>query len=585
VKVTWWLPELPPDPGGIGSFAAIVGPALGERGHELHFLVTQGGPSYEAFGSIPVRRLPVRESLDHGATADMLAHRRSVADHKRATAPDLYHVHLCEPSPVLHLSTANVAPAPLVLTLHNEMFQRLRSGGGDTLIGRLADSAAVIVTVSVGSANDLLDERPDVADRLVVAPNGTTIGASPTTPPTEPMLLAMGRLVPQKGFDRLIRALPSVRARLPATRVVVAGEGPERGNLERLAAQLGCSDMVEFVGHIDHSAVPSLFDAARVVAMPSRHEGMPFVALEAGERGRAVVGAAVGGIDEVVDHDVTGLLVPAPADEQTDTLADALVRALSEPGLAERLSTDACAETYEVAYRVAAPGPRPRVSVIIPAWNAEHLIGETIASVRAQTFTDLEIIVVDDGSTDGTAHAARAAGGPDLVVLRQPHRGIGASRNAGLAVSRGEVFAHLDADDLWPAHRLQQLLNSLDAQPGLEAVFGRAVEFADADAPPTATVVTDPQAVRMATAGILTRAAQRRHGPFHARSSGDQLTWAGRALHNGLRYAQIDDVVLHRRIHANNNSHRFPFLTDKNRVNLVRDLLLVRRAQGGVGPG
>ena len=98
-------------------------------------------------------------------------------------------------------------------------------------------------------------------------------------------------------------------------------------------------------------------------------------------------------------------------------------------------------------------------------------------------------------------------------------------------------------------------------------------------------VATQPQAVRMATAGVVTRAAQRRHGPFHSGSTGDQLTWAGRALHNGLRYSQVDDVVLHRRIHANNNSHRFPFLTDKGRVNLVREMLRARRGRDGVAPG
>ena len=598
MKVSWWLPEFPPDMGGIASFAEILGPALTERGHQLDFLVTVGGPERSQFGNIPIHRVPIRESLDRGAAVEMLQHRRVVADHKRATAAGLYHVHLCEPSPVLHLSTANVAPAPLVLTLHNEMFQTLGSGTHDTLLGRLSEAAAVITAVSVGSADDFQAGRPDLADRVVVVPNGIAIGPPPIAVPTDPTLLVIGRLVAQKGFDRLFRALPQVRATVPSVSVAVAGEGPERSRLQQLAIDLGCGDIVQFVGHVEHSAVASLIDAARVVAMPSRHEGMPFVALEAGDRGRAVVGAAIGGIDEVVVHDATGLLVPPEGlDDDPAPLAEALVRALTEPGLAERLGTaartrieglfsaEACADTYDVVYRIAAQGARPRVSVIIPAWNAEAFIGEALASVRAQTFTDLEIIVVDDGSTDYTVDAARVAGGTDLVVLRQPHRGIAASRNAGLAISRGDVIAHLDADDLWPADRLQQLLHALDLEPRLDAVFGQAVQFADPDAPATAAVITGPTPVRLPTSGVVTRSAQRRGGPFTNTPAGDQLCWAGRALHNDLRYRQIDDVVLRRRIHSSNNSHRFSFLGDTSRVDLLRDLLRQRRARGGDVPG
>jgi len=598
VKVSWWLPEFPPDLGGIASFAAILGPALAARGHQLDFLVTLGGPERSQFGNIPVHRVPVRDSLDRGAAVEMLQHRRVVAEHKRATNPDLYHIHLCEPSPILHLSTANVAPAPLVLTLHNEMFQQLGSGADDTLLGQLSEAAAVITAVSVGSAENFHSGRPDLADRVVVIPNGITIGPPSTAVPAEPTVLIIGRLVPQKGFDRFFRALPQVLASVPSVRVVVAGEGPERSLLQQLAIDLGCGEIVQFVGHVDHAEVAPLIDAARVVAMPSRHEGMPFVALEAGDRGRAVVGTDVGGINEVVVHDATGLLVaPEGLDDDASPLAAALVRALTEQGLAERLGAaartrivalfgaEACAETYDVVYRVAAPGPRPRVSVIMPAWNAEAHIAEAIASVRAQTFTDLEIIVVDDGSTDSTVDAARAAGGPDLVVLRQPHRGVGATRNAGLAISRGDVIAHLDADDVWPADRLQQLLAALDREPGLDAVFGQATQFADPDAPATAVVLTEPTPVRMPSTGVVTRSAHRSGGPFTNMPTGDQVGWASRALHNGLRYRQIDDVVLRRRIHASNNSHRFPFLGDTSRVDLVRALLRERRAQGGDDPG
>ncbi len=592
MTVLWWLPELAPDPGGIARFAATVGPALAARGNRLDFLVLQGGPRTGALEGIPVRRIPARDALETGTAGAMLAHRQAVAEHKRAVRPALYHVHLCEPSPVLHLSTASAAPAPLVLTLHNEVFQFLSRAGGDTLLGRLAEEATVITAVSVGAAESFLARCPDLADRVVAIPNGISIGPPAAALPAAPVVLIAGRLSRQKGVDRLLRALPGVRASVPGVSVVVAGEGPQRGSLERLAGDLGCAGRVEFTGHVDGPTVGRLIDAARVVAMPSRFEGMPYVALEAGERGRPVVGTAIGGIDEVVVDGVTGVLVPQDGlDDDVSPLADALTRALVEPGLAEQLGgaarervaahfgVDACAEAYEVVYRVGSAAPRPRVSVIIPAWNAARHIAETIESVLGQTSTDYEVIVVDDGSTDDTVEVARSAGGSHVVVLRQPHRGIGAARSAGLAVSRGGLIAHLDADDRWPADRLERLVAAFDGDPDTDAVFGCAVEFVDDDAPPTAAVVTTAQAVRLLTCGVIERSAHRRYGHFHRKPMGDQFAWAGRALRAGLRYRQIETVVLHRRIHAGNNAHRFPFNSDKHRLALIRGLLREKRGQ------
>lgn len=90
----------------------------------------------------------------------------------------------------------------------------------------------------------------------------------------------------------------------------------------------------------------------------------------------------------------------------------------------------------------------PLVSVIIPAYNAAPWITDTLASVLAQTFRDYEVIVVDDGSTDGTAAAVRAAGG-DIRLITQANRGLSAARNTGIRHSRGRLIAPIDADDLW----------------------------------------------------------------------------------------------------------------------------------------
>lgn len=109
----------------------------------------------------------------------------------------------------------------------------------------------------------------------------------------------------------------------------------------------------------------------------------------------------------------------------------------------------------------------PRVSVIIPAFNAEATLAETVRSVTAQTEERLEILVVDDGSTDGTAAlaVALARSEPRLTLIRQVNAGVAAARNAGLARARGDYVAWLDADDLWRPTKIEKQLAVFAAAP------------------------------------------------------------------------------------------------------------------------
>ena len=96
----------------------------------------------------------------------------------------------------------------------------------------------------------------------------------------------------------------------------------------------------------------------------------------------------------------------------------------------------------------------PLVSVVIPTYNRWPMITEAIESVLAQTFNAFELIVVDDGSTDNTAHLLNPCDSR-LRVLSQPHNGVAAARNAGVAMSRGKYIAFLDSDDIWARAKLQ----------------------------------------------------------------------------------------------------------------------------------
>jgi glycosyltransferase involved in cell wall biosynthesis len=116
-------------------------------------------------------------------------------------------------------------------------------------------------------------------------------------------------------------------------------------------------------------------------------------------------------------------------------------------------------------------GRLPRVSVVIPTYNRAHIVGEAVASVLAQRFDDLEVVVVDDGSTDGTGAAIASVRDPRLRYVAGRHAGVAAARNLGVKHARGELVAFLDSDDLWRADKLTHEVGFLGRHPEADAVF------------------------------------------------------------------------------------------------------------------
>jgi glycosyltransferase involved in cell wall biosynthesis len=154
-------------------------------------------------------------------------------------------------------------------------------------------------------------------------------------PEGAPRLLALGRLHVNKGFDVLLRAM----ALLPGAHLSLAGEGPERGALERLARELGIAGRVAFLGWRQDTG--ALLNACEIFVCPSRHEPLGNVVLEAWSAARPVVAAAVHGPVELIREGETGLLVPK---EDPAALAAAIGGLLADPGRAGRLAAAGRAE-------------------------------------------------------------------------------------------------------------------------------------------------------------------------------------------------------------------------------------------------
>ena len=173
------------------------------------------------------------------------------------------------------------------------------------------------------------------ADRIAVVPVGVDVDAAidaaaiPTRPVTDrPYVMALGRLVPQKGFDVLLEAYAATRAQLGEHHLVLVGEGPERARLEALAHRLGIADAVHFPGFIDNPQ-PLLARAALFV-LPSRYEGMGgLVLLEAMSHGVPIIATdCVSGRRQLLEEGRIGRLVPP---EDVDALATALAEHVADP--------------------------------------------------------------------------------------------------------------------------------------------------------------------------------------------------------------------------------------------------------------
>ncbi len=197
---------------------------------------------------------------------------------------------------------------------------------------------------------------------------------------------------------------------------------------------------------------------------------------------------------------------------------------------------------------------------MIGVYNAAPYVGEAIESVLAQDYRPLELIVVDDGSTDGSGRVA--AGYVEVRLLRQENAGNGAARNRAVAAATGELFAFLDADDRFAPGKLTRQKAFLDAHPDVDMVFGHVREFVspELDAATRSAIrppAPEPMPWTAPNLMLIRRDSFLRVGAFTtAVRVGVTVDWFARAQEAGLRYAMLPDVVLERRLHTQNNGLR-----------------------------
>jgi len=203
---------------------------------------------------------------------------------------------------------------------------------------------------------------------------------------------------------------------------------------------------------------------------------------------------------------------------------------------------------------------RPLISVMIGVYNGAPYLAEAIRSVQAQTYRPYELIVVDDGSDDGSAEVAQ--GFEEVHYIFQERGGNGAARNRAVEAARAEFFAFLDADDRFTAEKLAHQMDALEADAGLDMVFGHVSEFVspelgDEERAGIRPPAPEPLPWTAPNLMLIRKASFERVGGFSTELRvGVTVDWFARASEAGLRSLVLPEVVLERRLHTQNNGLR-----------------------------
>lgn len=226
----------------------------------------------------------------------------------------------------------------------------------------------------------------------------------------------------------------------------------------------------------------------------------------------------------------------------------------------------------------------PVVSCIVPYFDGARFVGEALASIRAQTHRPLEIIVVDDGSTDASADVVRRLG-DDVRYHRQENRGPAAACNAGVALAGGDFIAFLEQDDLWEPDKTARQLAAFAADPELAYCVGHVQNFWAPELAGQAERYRDAPIMRPVPGYVvqtlmLRPAAFRRVGPFDETLRFAAATdWFVRAAERDQPGCLLPEVLTRRRLHADNFSRRHRAASHEQFLGVLKGMLDRRRGR------
>ncbi len=245
--------------------------------------------------------------------------------------------------------------------VHGEMWRMVLpprlAAMGDLLERRVAPPLyrrSRIVTLSESSRQDILHQLHLRPDRVDVVPPGIDPRFTPGVESERPLVVAVGRLVPSKHVDLLVRAVAVARRRVPDLRLVVVGEGYERLHVEAAVDDVGGTDWVELPGRVSDDALVELYQRAWVLSSASSHEGWGMSVTEAAACATPAVVTDIAGHRDAVVDSVTGTLVPFDEAALPDRLGDALAALLTDPERRRRMADAAAGHAAGFTWRATA---------------------------------------------------------------------------------------------------------------------------------------------------------------------------------------------------------------------------------------
>jgi len=357
-KLSWEFP--PRVVGGIARHCEGLAKALVQQNHEVHLFTLDfpGSPNYEEMDGVKVYRASTELGHPNFLTWVLLFNHflaKRMADVSQSVDFDVIHVHdwLAAFSGI---SFKHYLKKPMVLTVHSTEVGRaqgLHSPDSFSINGIewwATYEADRVIVCSQSMKNEICGHFNLPLDKVDVIPNAIDTTKYQTSVDRgsvrqrygvgygEKLILCVGRLVPQKGIEYFIRAIPIIAKRYPEAKFIIVGEGWSRDILEAEARSSGQGRKIQFTGFASDQEVINLMTSADALVVPSVYEPFGIVALEGMATGVPVVASKVDGLAEVIEHDRTGVFVYPRSPE---SIAWGVDQVLSDPGHAKWLTENA----------------------------------------------------------------------------------------------------------------------------------------------------------------------------------------------------------------------------------------------------
>jgi len=312
MKILFWCDGFWPRVGGVETFALRFAMGLQERGHSCLILAQKDHPSWkedEIYEGVTIKRFDFNAIVERRELKYIRPIEQCLERIAKEFAPDAIFLNTYfGGSAFLFLLFRKLFPAPVISIIQSYFNWDQPPAAFKQIFSQVDQVCCISHSVLQTMEKDL----PPMKNPPKVIYYGLPMPEIPPAPLplSPPVILLLGRLCPEKGFDTAVEAFSSLKETGSNAQLLIAGEGPERPRLEQLVGALHLRSSTQFMGKARIEEVPSIINRATLVAMPSHFEPFGLVALEAMQLGRPVIASCIGGLSEVVSDRVTGLLVP-----------------------------------------------------------------------------------------------------------------------------------------------------------------------------------------------------------------------------------------------------------------------------------